>query len=737
MYYSIAVYPHKGAQDERAQWQAYMDRAVRQGFQEVFLSLHLPEFSLEEQLSLLEELSEEARKRSMCLTVDVGGRQIAELLEKEEYCGRMRRAAVDFIRLDYGFSMEQAKRIWRKWQVKGFVINASIFGEATLRELKQGFCGIDSAVELRACHNYYPRPESGLSYEFFIKQNALLKELGIPVYSCIPDREHARGPLGEGLPTVEAHRFMDLEQVVRQLAASPGNEGLMAADEYFSEEKLGRIRRAAEEQRGRIGQAAEGESSRRGQAAEGEPDRSGQAAKNGGCLNQAAEAAAPRIETLSICWEDGVSEEEKQIVCGRTHHIRYDSNEWLLRSQSSREMSEYAGAIAPRLCAARRRGMVTIDNTNYGRYSGELQIVMADLPKDGRVNAVGTIAAHDLWKLAHYREGVDYRFEAAGTLRLLRDGDTEEAVALWNRSLPYCPIDAKEWAGVVLADENRDPQLCLAVEQDGKLRAVAVGAVRRYPYLERGREEERAWILALAVDPLYRGKGLGGHLLRELERRFAARGCTRITIAAYSPNYFTAGIHESETIAMEWLERRGYVRGEAAYWMERKLDGYELPAAIAQRREKLRAEGFAFVPYDSRWAGQLLTFLRENFSTGWRVHVMRAMQLKRLEGHCILCCRAGRVVGYVQRGAGGDECRFGPFGVAADCRNHGLGAVLLHLMWESMAKEGLASVYFRSTEENGRRLYERQGMQVKEVYYHFEKPEAGLLEGGMPAGIEG
>ncbi len=681
MYYSIAVYPHKGASKENSDWRAYMERAVRQGFNEVFLSLHLPEYTLKEQLALLEELSEEARRRKMCLTVDIGGPQLAELLADEEASTRIRRATVGLIRLDYGFSMEQARQIWQKWQVKGFVINASIFGREELIKYKRAFREIDPAVELRACHNYYPRPESGLSYDFFVRQTRMLAELGIPVYSCIPDREHPRGPLGEGLPTVEAHRFLELEEVVRQLAACPGNEGLMAADEAFSEEKLKRIVQAAE---GRQGKPA-------------------------------------RIETLHIFWEHGVSEEEKRIVCGQTHHIRYDSNEWLLRSQSSREMAEFAEQIPPRPSSPRRRGMITIDNAAYGRYSGELQIVTADRPEDERVNIAGRIAEKDLWKLTYYRDGWDFCFEALGCLRPLREEDTDEVAALWNRSLPYCPIDAREWAGVVLADENYEPELSLCVEKDGRILGIAVGAVRRYPYLERGREEGRAWILALAVDPAEREKGIGRRLLEALEELFRRRGCTRITVAAYSPYYFTPGVHAGETAALSWLERCGYARGEAAYRMERSLAGYELPAYVAERERLLMQEGFVFVPYEGRWAGALLSFLRKEFSTGWRVHVMRAMQQKRLEEHCILCCRGGRVVGYVQRGAGGDERRFGPFGVAADCRNHGLGAILLHRMWESMQKAGLESVCFRSTEENGRRLYERHGMQVKDVYYHFEK----------------
>ena len=41
-------------------------------------------------------------------------------------------------------------------------------------------------------------------------------------------------------------------------------------------------------------------------------------------------------------------------------------------------------------------GTVTIDNSNYGRYVGELQIALRDLPADSRVNLVGRIIDEDL-----------------------------------------------------------------------------------------------------------------------------------------------------------------------------------------------------------------------------------------------------------------------------------------------------------------------------------------------------
>ena len=41
----------------------------------------------------------------------------------------------------------------------------------------------------------------------------------------------------------------------------------------------------------------------------------------------------------------------------------------------------------------RRRRCVTMDNIGYGRYSGEIQLVRADLPADEKVHVIGEVPA--------------------------------------------------------------------------------------------------------------------------------------------------------------------------------------------------------------------------------------------------------------------------------------------------------------------------------------------------------
>lgn len=362
---SIAIYPSDQWRKQTVQWSDYLEKAGEYGFREVFSSIHLPELALKDQVEMLEELARTANHLGMELTVDIGGGEIGQLLADSQMCARVRSAGIGLLRLDYGFCTEQAGALYNRLGIKGFVVNASIYDRGEAEAVKRNLTAIDSRMELRACHNFYPRPETGLDREFFNEQNRIFAELGLITYACIPGKSHPRPPLGQGLPTLEQHRGMNLEQVCVDLVCSPGIGGVMAADEFFNETELACVARA---------------------------------------VNREA-------LTLQIRLEAGVGQVERELILGTSHHIRYDSNRQVLRSRTSREMSRIGAKVAPGLTGERRRGMVTVDNERYGRYSSEVQILLADLEADSRVNCCGQISEEDMWKLDFYRQGFDYQFQ--------------------------------------------------------------------------------------------------------------------------------------------------------------------------------------------------------------------------------------------------------------------------------------------------------------------------------------
>jgi len=83
------------------------------------------------------------------------------------------------------------------------VFNASTIMEEELLEWKR--YGADF-TRFAACHNFYPKQFTALSLKQTKEMNQRLKYLGFTTMAFVPGNLELRGPLFEGLPTVEAHR---------------------------------------------------------------------------------------------------------------------------------------------------------------------------------------------------------------------------------------------------------------------------------------------------------------------------------------------------------------------------------------------------------------------------------------------------------------------------------------------------------------------------------------------------
>ena len=82
---------------------------------------------------------------------------------------------------------------------------------------------------------------------------------------------------------------------------------------------------------------------------------------------------------------------------------RPDISKSVIRAVEGRKfLKEIGGTIEPNeLTAERNFGDITIDNRNFGRYAGEIQIVEDVLPADERVNVVARIIDEEIF-LADY-----------------------------------------------------------------------------------------------------------------------------------------------------------------------------------------------------------------------------------------------------------------------------------------------------------------------------------------------
>ena len=300
----------------------------------------------------------------------------------------------------------------------------------------------------------------------------------------------------------------------------------------------------------------------------------------------------------------------------------------------------------------------------------------------------------------------------------------EQAVVdLWNQCLPFDPLTVHKFRKQALLDDNFDPSLCYAALCDQKPVGFLLATRRKFPYLERGLEPERGWINVLFVHPDYRRQGIGRRLVEKAETDMKERGANNVTVAAYSPNYFFAGIDaDNYPEAICFFEKHGYISGDQHYSMCRDLHGYQLSESTQKKKVEAEAKGYRFIQFNYAYALDLLRFLKNEFGGGWKRNALISMQNDEAEDLILLVLdHEENIVGFCMRKIDGNPMRFGPIGISEKARNAGLGGILLELQMAEMAKKGIYHMYFVTTDEPGRRYYERHGLNVFRSFIDYRK----------------
>lgn len=358
----VAVYPDFEIPGEMERTWAYLRSARALGYGEVFTSLHIPERDVSGVLGELAALGEFVHRCGMEFTLDASGNVMNGFLDDPEKFALLRKIPMDWLRMDFGFNPESIRRMVGMLSLKGLMCNASMLSAEEVRELVRMTEAWDG-LKLRAHHNFYPRPETGLSMEFLCAKSKPYLPYDIPVTACIPGFQNPRQPLFAGLPTVERHRRMCAGDAAAELKKTGLISSVLIGDPF----------------------AGEGE------------------------LEEVAEVCLGKPVTLRVQTEAEISEQERKILFGGLHHTRPDCPETALRSQSSRGMAAIGTAILPRENGGRRRFDITIDNEKYCRYSGELQLLLQDLPADPRVNVAAHVLPEDWGKVCRILPGTDFR----------------------------------------------------------------------------------------------------------------------------------------------------------------------------------------------------------------------------------------------------------------------------------------------------------------------------------------
>ena len=308
------------------------------------------------------------------------------------------------------------------------------------------------------------------------------------------------------------------------------------------------------------------------------------------------------------------------------------------------------------------------------------------------------------------------------SVREFDEAELPRVVALWNQCLPMDMLNEAIFRERILLDENFDRGLLLCAEENGRIIGFGYGMKRKVAYYTKGLEPENGWICILFVAPDCRRRGVGTQLCQGLEDRLRQKGASQIILGSYSPHYFVPGVDCTAEEAMSFFTQRGYLREKPCFSMRKILQGYQIPEEIQEKHRKMEADGFRFTGFLPKYEASLRRFLAENFTPGWYRNVEILLREKKGEAQIYLCVSPeDHVIGFCMRGMDNSPNRFGPFGVAEQYRNHALGSVLFCSVLHDYACQGIYFIYFLSTDTDGRRFYERHGMECFREFFHMRK----------------
>lgn len=330
--YGVSVFPGMGVDVEKKF--KYMERAAEVGVNYLFTSLDALDPVSEVGDSEVMEILDKARSLGMTVILHIS----KEDLERYEgsRCGEF------IFRVGNGFTGKEIVELSKRYRIQ---LNAGTVDEEELKKLMD--LGL-TPEDISMGYDCYPRRDTGISIESLRERNKLFKRYGMKVMAFVGSQNKRMGPLFEGMPTVEAHRNLNILVGAQELMAE-GCDVVVIGDTMASGKEL----RA-------LGEIIQGEWLL---PAKGYP----------------------------------MSPEERTIFEG-FHRERIDQGEYVVRS-SNPLVEGFLEEIIQGIGSERKAGSITIDNCLYGRYQGELQIVKRDLPADERVNVVGRV--EDRGRLLH------------------------------------------------------------------------------------------------------------------------------------------------------------------------------------------------------------------------------------------------------------------------------------------------------------------------------------------------
>lgn len=326
------------------------------GFTRIFTSLHIPEANYSILKTQVHEFFKLAKKYNMDIISDISPNTFKFLdLEPMDLKG-LGDMGVKTIRIDFGYTEEEISKMTKNPYGIKIQLNASTITEEFFENLdiySPNYRNVD------ALHNFYPRVGTGISEECMKEKNTILSKRGIRACAFVGSNNRKRGPLHDGLPSLEDHRGIEVREAANHLYAL-GNKSVFIGDSLPSKSEL----------------------------------------------EDLSELCPDAVE---LCIELKEYDNVTLRLITETYTQRTDEARDAIRASESRLLLK-GDKIKPLNTVDKEYGDITIDNENYMRYMGELQILKFSQKGDYRTNVVASVLQKHFYLLKYINGGVKFHF---------------------------------------------------------------------------------------------------------------------------------------------------------------------------------------------------------------------------------------------------------------------------------------------------------------------------------------